>query len=140
LNIQLSDIKYSTDQLNILKVSIIFNRMVEYDKDILDRTLHALADQTRRDILMQLGNGEKTVNEIAEPYDISLAAVSKHLKVLERAELILKEKTGRKYHCRMNPKPLIPVSLLINRYRAFWNDRLDELESFIDKNKSSTKT
>lgn len=68
-------------------------------------------------------------------YDISLAAVSKHLKVLERANLIHKEKSGRKYHCRMNPEPLIPVSQLIKKYRSFWNERLDELESFIDKNK-----
>lgn len=114
--------------------------MVEYNEDILDKTLHALADQTRRDILMQLEDGEKTVNEIAEPYAMSLAAVSKHLKVLERANLILKEKTGRKYRCRMNPEPLIPVSLLIDKYRAFWNDRLDELESYIEKNKDHTKT
>lgn len=113
--------------------------MVKYNDEILDRTLQAMADRTRRDILMRLGNGAKTVSEIAEPYPISLAAVSKHLKVLERADLILKEKNGREYHCRMNPQPLIPVSMLIEKYRGFWNDRLDELESFIsDDIKSKT--
>lgn len=117
---------------------LLFNLMVEYNEEILDSTFHALADSTRRDILFRLARNEHTVNEIAEPYDISLAAVSKHLKVLEKAGLIKKKKTGRKYHCRMNPEPLIPVSLLLKKYRSFWNNRLDEMEGFIDQQKQKT--
>lgn len=107
--------------------------MVKHKAQILDRTFHALADSTRRDILLRLGGTDKTVSEIARPYDISLAAVSKHLKVLEKAGLIHKEKEGRKYRCRMNPDPLIPADLLIKKYRSFWEDRLDELEDFLDE-------
>lgn len=109
--------------------------MVEYDTEILDSTLHALADSTRRDILLRLAKDEHSVNEIADPYDISLAAVSKHLKVLEQANLVIKKKEGRSYRCRMNYEPLIPITELIKKYREFWESRLDELEKFINENK-----
>ena len=105
--------------------------MVEYNSQILDSTLHALADSTRRDILFRLAKEEHSVNEIADPYDMSLAAVSKHLKVLERANLIVKKKEGRSYRCRMNYEPMIPVLDLIKQYREFWEMRFDELEQFI---------
>lgn len=109
--------------------------MVEYNSEILDSTFHALADSTRRDILIRLAKEEYTVNEIAEPYDITLAAVSKHLKVLEEANLVVRKKEGRTYRCRMNYEPLIPVSELIKKYREFWEMRLDELEKFINESK-----
>ena len=102
---------------------------------MLDSTLHALADSTRRDILMRLADEERSVNEIAEPYDISLAAVSKHLKVLERANLVVRRKEGRKYLCRMNYEPLVEVSELIKTYRKFWDARFDELEQFLEEQK-----
>ncbi|MDR8393970.1 metalloregulator ArsR/SmtB family transcription factor [Aliifodinibius sp. S!AR15-10] len=102
---------------------------------MLDSTLHALADSTRRDILMRLADEERSVNEIAEPYDISLAAVSKHLKVLERANLVVRRKEGRKYLCRMNYEPLVEVSELIKTYRKFWEARFDELEQFLEEQK-----
>jgi len=105
--------------------------MVEHNSEILDSTFHALADSTRRDILIRLAREEYTVNEIAEPYDMTLAAVSKHLKVLEEAGLILRKKEGRSYRCRMNYEPLVPVSELIKKYRTFWEQRLDELEKFL---------
>lgn len=113
-----------------------FNQMVEYNRHILDSTLHALADGTRRDILLRLARKEHSVGEIAEPYDMSLAAVSKHLKVLEEADLVVKKKEGRHYRCRMNYEPLVPVSELIKKYRKFWEMRLDELELFIKESKA----
>lgn len=103
---------------------------------MLDSTLHALADSTRRDILMRLADQEHSVNEIAEPYDMSLAAVSKHLKVLEGADLVVRRKEGRKYLCRMNYEPLMEVSELIKTYRKFWEARFDELEQFLDEQKT----
>lgn len=103
---------------------------------MLDSTLHALADSTRRDILMRLADQEHSVNEIAEPYDMSLAAVSKHLKVLEGADLVVRRKEGRKYLCRMNYEPLTEVSELIKTYRKFWEARFDELEQFLDEQKT----
>lgn len=99
---------------------------------MLDSTLHALSDSTRRDMLLRMAEQEHTVSELAEPYDMSMAAVSKHLKVLETANLIVKRKEGRRYHCRMNYEPLVEVNELINRYRQFWEARLDELERFIE--------
>ncbi len=103
---------------------------------MLDSTLHALADSTRRDILMRIAEEERSVNEIAEPYDMSLAAVSKHLKVLESADLLIRRKEGRSYLCRMNYEPLDEVSELIKTYRKFWEARFDELERFIEESKT----
>lgn len=98
---------------------------------MLDSTLYALSDKTRRDMLLRMAEEEKTVSELAEPYEMSLAAVSKHLKVLESAQLIVRRKEGRSYHCRMNYEPLTEVSELIKTYRKFWEARFDELEDFI---------
>lgn len=103
--------------------------------NMLDSTLHALADSTRRDILLRLAEEEHSVNEIAEPYDMSLAAVSKHLKVLESADLVIRRKEGRKYLCRMNYEPMVEVSELIKTYRKFWETRFDELEQFLEEQK-----
>ena len=118
--------------MNIKCKTPILNKMVEYNSDKLDSTLHALADSTRRDILNRLAGEEKTISELAEPYNISLAAVSKHIKVLEKAKLIVKEKEGRSIRCRMNYEPLISVVQLIEKYRSFWESRLDEMENFIN--------
>lgn len=98
---------------------------------MLDSTLYALSDATRRSILGRLAQEECSVSEIAEPYDMSLAAVSKHLKVLEKANLIVKKKEGRSYKCRMNYEPLTEVEALIKEYKSFWEARFDELEDFL---------
>lgn len=103
---------------------------------MLDSTLHALSDRTRRDMLLRMAGQEYTVSELAEPYDMTMAAVSKHLKVLEAANLVTKRKEGRRFHCRMNYKPLAEVSELIKIYRRFWEARFDELEHFIEESKS----
>lgn len=102
---------------------------------MLDSTLHALSDSTRRDMLLRMAEQEHTVSELAEPYDMSMAAVSKHLKVLESANLITRRKEGRRFHCRMNYEPLVEVSELIKIYRRFWEARFDELERFIEESK-----
>ena len=106
---------------------------------MLNSTLKALADSTRRDILMRLADQERSVNEIAEPYEMSLAAVSKHLKVLEGANLVVRRKEGRKYLCRMNYEPLTEVSELIKTYRSFWEARFDELEHFLEEQQSKNE-
>lgn len=102
---------------------------------MLDSTLHALSDSTRRDMLLRMAEQEHTVSELAEPYDMSMAAVSKHLKVLESANLITRRKEGRRFHCRMNYEPLVEVTELIKIYRRFWEARFDELERFIEESK-----
>lgn len=93
--------------------------MVEYENKPLDKIFHALSDATRRSILKQVAEMEYTVSELAVYYDMSLAAVSKHLKVLEVAGLIVKRRDGRFYHCRMNFEPLEEVLELVREYLVF---------------------
>jgi DNA-binding transcriptional ArsR family regulator len=97
--------------------------------DQLDDTFSALADPTRRAILARLAHGEATVNELAEPFPVSLQAVSKHLKVLERAGLITRGRTAQWRPCRLRAAPLGDVNHWLEHYRRFWErsfDRLDE--------------
>lgn len=97
--------------------------------DQLSTTFAALSDPTRRSILARLSKGEATVNELAEPFDISLPAVSKHLKVLERAGLIARSRSAQWRPCRLRAEPLSEASAWIQQYREFWEgsfDRLDE--------------
>ncbi|PZG12746.1 ArsR/SmtB family transcription factor [Nonomuraea aridisoli] len=96
--------------------------------DELSRTFAALADPTRRAILARLAEGEATVNELAEPFDMSLQAVSKHLKVLERAGLITRGRDAQWRPCRLETAPLETASAWIDRYRTHWSDRFDRLE------------
>jgi uncharacterized protein YndB with AHSA1/START domain/DNA-binding transcriptional ArsR family regulator len=106
--------------------------MVEYSTEQhLNSVFHALADSTRRAVLMQLAEEELTVNEIAAQHHMSLQAVSKHLKVLEHAGLIVKKKTGRIRRCRVNYETLEQASLLIDQYRLFWERRLESLDLYI---------
>ena len=87
----------------------------------------ALADPTRRAIVERLGDGEATVSELASPFDISLPAVSRHLRVLEEAGLLATRKEGRERHCRLADEPLRDAIAWIARYGAFWEERLDSL-------------
>ncbi len=100
--------------------------------DQLSLTLSALADPTRRGILAQLAEGEATVGELAEPYDMSLAAVSKHLKVLEKAGLISRGKEAQWRPCRLEAEPLREVAGWIEGYRRFWTESLDRLETYLE--------
>jgi DNA-binding transcriptional ArsR family regulator len=95
----------------------------------LDHTLMALADPTRRAIVSRLiDDGEARVTELAAPFDISLNAVSKHIRVLERARLVKRRRSGREHFLSLNPKPLDAAATWIERARAQWNKRLDALE------------
>ncbi len=99
--------------------------------DSLSETLSALADPTRRAILQRLTQGEATVNELAEPFAISLPAISRHLKVLEHAELISRGRNAQWRPCRLEPKPLEEVSEWIAYYRKFWEEKFDRLEDHL---------
>lgn len=94
----------------------------------LNRVFHALADPTRRALLARLSRGEATVGELAAPFTTSLPAISKHLKVLERAGLLRRQIRGREHHCRLVPASLRPAGEWIIYYQRFWNERLDALE------------
>ncbi len=97
----------------------------------LDRTFGALGDPTRRAILARLAERSRTVSEIAEPFDMSLNAVSKHLRVLERAGLIQRKVRGREHHCSLEAEPLRQVASWAEQYRSFWEKRLDALEGYL---------
>ncbi|EJZ22188.1 metalloregulator ArsR/SmtB family transcription factor [Rhizobium sp. Pop5] len=98
--------------------------------DTLGRTFSALADPTRRAILARLALGEASVSEIAEPFDMSLVAVSKHLKVLENAGLISKGREAQWRRCRLEVTPLKDLDDWLETYRRFWSESLDKLESY----------
>jgi DNA-binding transcriptional ArsR family regulator len=111
--------------------------------DQLSATLAALADPTRRAILSRLALGETSVAELAKPFDMSPPAVTKHLKVLQRAGLITQTRQAQFRPCRINPKPLREVADWIEKYRAMWEQRLDRLEDYLqhlqDKNARGKK-
>jgi DNA-binding transcriptional ArsR family regulator len=99
--------------------------------DPLSLTFAALADSTRRAILARLADGEATVNELAEPFDISLQAVSKHLKVLEHAGLITRSRDAQYRPCRLESAPLDTAVDWIERHRRVWTERFDQLEQHL---------
>ncbi|MCF1743846.1 ArsR/SmtB family transcription factor [Paradevosia shaoguanensis] len=101
--------------------------------DKLSLTLSALADPTRRGILARLSLGEATVKELAEPYDMSLAAVSKHLKVLEGAGLISRGKEAQWRPCRLEAAPLMDVSTWLEDYRKHWEESMDRLDAYLTR-------
>jgi DNA-binding transcriptional ArsR family regulator len=101
--------------------------------DPLTTTFTALADPTRRAILARLALGEASVTELAEPFAMSLPAVSKHLKVLERARLITRGRTAQWRPCRLAPEPLKDASAWLETYRRFWEESLDRLADYLDE-------
>ena len=101
--------------------------------DRLSATLSALADPTRRAILARLMWGESDVGELAEPFDMTLPAISKHLKVLEHAGLIARGREAQRRPCRLKAAPLREVSEWVAAYRQFWEQRLDRLEDYLQK-------
>ena len=105
--------------------------MVELHTPQLDSIFHALGDATRRRMLRELAKGERTVGELAEPFTMSLAAASKHIKALENAGLIRREVRGRTHLCRLEPAPLAGAHQWLSFYERFWTSRLDELERLL---------
>ncbi len=105
--------------------------MVEYEAPQLDTGFHALGDATRRRMLRDLADGERTVSQLAQPFAISLAAASKHIKALENAGLIRREVQGRTHMCRLDPGPLASAQEWLSFYERFWTARLDVLEGLL---------
>jgi DNA-binding transcriptional ArsR family regulator len=100
----------------------------------LDATFAALSDPTRRAILARLATGEATVGELAEPFDISLPAISRHLKVLEAASLIENEREGKHRRCRLKPEALASATEWLDFHRRFWSGSLDRLADHLKQN------
>jgi len=113
--------------------------MVNYSTAALDATFSALSDPTRRAILSQLANGERSVTELAQPFDVSLPAISKHLRVLERAGLVRQEKEGRIRRCRLFAEPLHGANDWLENYRRFWEERFQRLDALLDELKRKEK-
>ena len=107
--------------------------------DTLSVTLSALADPTRRAILARLTKGEATVNELAKPFDISLPAVSRHLKVLEGAGLISRGREAQWRPCRLEPRALKAVDNWLSRYRRFWTESFDKMDAYLAELKAKEK-
>jgi len=99
--------------------------------DALSTTLAALADPTRRAILARLSRGEASVNELAEPFDMTLAAVSKHIKVLENAGLVSRGRQAQFRPCRLDAAPMREVASFVETYRGFWEQNLNQLDAYL---------
>lgn len=110
--------------------------MVELQTSRLDAVFHALGDATRRRMLRELSQGQRTVGELAAPFDISLAAASKHIKALERAGLVSRTVKGRTHFCRLEPRPLEDAHEWIGFYERFWSGRLDILEGLLRRDET----
>lgn len=104
--------------------------------DQLSTTFQALADPTRRAILSSLTSGEKTVSDLAEPFDMTMPAVTKHLKVLERANLIERSRQAQYRPCRLHPEPLKNIDEWMEQYRQFFEGSFDRLDSYLQELKT----
>lgn len=102
---------------------------------LLDRAFAALSDPTRREIVERLAKGAVRVTDLAEPFDMSLNAVSKHVKVLERAGLVRRTQAGREHYIALEAAPIRRIAGWAARYERFWSDRLDKLEAFLTTNR-----
>jgi DNA-binding transcriptional ArsR family regulator len=114
----------------------LFNRIDKYKNSQMDRlsdTFSALADPTRRAILARLALGETSVSELSKPFDISGPAISRHLKVLEKAGLITRGREAQWRPCKIEPQALKSVDEWLERYRQFWEERLDRLDDYLRK-------
>lgn len=116
--------------LSIQLINLTVNHMTA--TDTLSSTFAALADPTRRAILQRLATGEATVTQLAEPFPISLPAISRHLKVLERAGLIHRTREAQWRPCQLNAAPLRESAEWVGQYRQFWEGSFDRLERFLD--------
>jgi DNA-binding transcriptional ArsR family regulator len=102
---------------------------------VLDLAFAALSDPTRREIVQRLAKGAARVTDLAQPFNMSFNAVSKHVKVLERAGLVRRTRAGREHHIALDPEPIRRIAGWVSRYERFWSDRLDKLEAFLKANR-----
>jgi DNA-binding transcriptional ArsR family regulator len=109
----------------------MFNPMVEYENSHLDVVFHALGDSTRRRMLHELSSGRRTVGQLAEPFAMSLAAASKHVRTLENAGLLRREVSGRTHWCQLEPQALADARAWFDAYERFWTGRLDALDRLL---------
>jgi DNA-binding transcriptional ArsR family regulator len=118
----------------------IFNQMVKYSPKMLNQTFAALADPTRRRILAHLARGDQCVTHLARPHAMSLPAVSKHLRVLEKAGLLRRRRYGRVHEMQLEAKPLKQAAEWVEEYRKFWEGSLDRLADYLERtNKQAGK-
>lgn len=110
----------------------MINQMVEHSPQELDGVFHALADRTRRAMVDQLASGQRTVSELAAPHAMSLAAASKHVRVLEEAGLLRRAVEGRVHRCSLERQPLVQALSWLRTYTAFWDERLDALDDLLN--------
>ena len=108
------------------------------ESDPLSSTFAALADPTRRAILERLAHGDATVGELAEPFAMTLPAISKHVSVLERAGLVTKDRDGQRRHCRISATPLQNATSWLEEYRRHWEANLDSLDAYLTQIQSPT--
>lgn len=114
--------------------------MVKCSPRLLNSTFAALADPTRRRILEQLAQGERRVTDLAKPHRMSLPAISKHLRVLERAGLIRRQRCGRVHQLKLEAKPMKAAQQWIETYRHFWEENLDRLDDYLKQLQAKEKT
>jgi DNA-binding transcriptional ArsR family regulator len=111
----------------------MLNQMVKYSPRTLNQTFAALADPTRRHILAHLARGDRRVTDLARPHAMSLPAISKHLRVLEKAGLLRRRRYGRVHQMQLDAKPLKQAAQWIEEYRKFWEGSLDRLAEYLEK-------
>jgi DNA-binding transcriptional ArsR family regulator len=139
-----TDLGWEKDRVNFScqfqEDAIILNQMVKYNgfSSSLDATFSALADPTRRRILESLSRQQKRVTDLAEPFAMSLPAVSKHLRVLEDAGLLKRRRFGREHHLEVEPAPMRDAQRWIEHYRKFWEGSLDSLANYLEKTNKPT--
>ena len=117
----------------------IFNQMVNYSPKMLNRTFAALADPTRRRILAHLARGDRCVTDLARPHAMSLPAVSKHLRVLEKAGLLRRRRYGRVHQLKLEARPMQQAIRWIEEYRKFWDGSLDRLAAYLERTNKARK-
>jgi DNA-binding transcriptional ArsR family regulator len=127
-------------RLQFFPSSSIFNHMVKCSSRMLNDTFSALADPTRRRILADLAGGDRCVTDLARPYSMSLPAVSKHLRVLERAGLIRRRRCGRVHSLKLEAEPMKQAADWIEEYRRFWEASLDRLDEYLKQLQAAEKT
>jgi DNA-binding transcriptional ArsR family regulator len=115
------------------RTAIIFNQVVKHLPESLNRVFFAIADPTRRAVLARLADGELTVTAIAAPFAMSLAAVSKHIRVLEQAGLLKRTRQGREHRLRFVAQPLQSAAEWVNQYDRFWTEHLDHIKEAAER-------